>query len=164
MVDSGRSASDGPKAAPFADRASAARGSSGLLAVTSVPPEKPNQSADAAARSRSRLGQSIASFAANGFQVVSVNHATEIPGLQAIYGADLAFIAATKEGLFGSRYGPSFGSVFDACRQTRLCAVLNADVYLVRSRIAAVLERNPGQFYIARRADIVDYGESYVGT
>lgn len=95
---------------------------------------------------------------------MSVNHPTEIPGLQATYGDDLAFVAATKEGLFGNRYGPSFGSLFEACRQTRLCAVLNADVYLVRSRIAAVLERNPGKFYVARRADIVDYGESYVGT
>jgi hypothetical protein len=136
---------------------------SGLLAVTSVPPTRSNQSTEAAANRRSRLAQSLASFSTSGFQVVSVNHAAEIPKLQASYG-DLAFLTAAKDGLFTNRYGPSLGSVFDACRQARLCAVINADVYLVSSGIAAVLERNPGKFYVARRADIVDYGKPYVGT
>jgi hypothetical protein len=133
------------------------------LAVTSIPPARPNRSAEANARSQNRLARSVASFAANGFEVVSVNRAAEIPMLQGIYHG-VGFLEAIREGLFGDRYGPSFGSVFEASRQTRICAVLNADVYLVRSRIADVLERNPRTFYVARRADIVDYGKAYVGT
>ena len=132
-------------------------------AVTSIPPPRPNQSLEAIDRARSRLARSIASFSANGFQVVSVNHAAEIPALEGTYD-DVAFVTGTQEGLFRERYGPSFGSIFDTCRGTRLCAVLNADVYLVKGRITAMLEQNPGKFYVARRVDIVDYGEVYVGT
>lgn len=138
-------------------------GSATALALTSVPPAKANQSEEANARSRARLGRSLESFVANGFKVVSVNRAAEIPLLEGAYGA-LAFVEATRTGLFGDRYGPSLGSIFDACRKSRLCAVLNADVYLVKSRIAETVERNPRKFYVARRADIVDYGGAYIGT
>src|SRR5262249_42292748 len=128
-----------------------------------IPPPRPQHSQEARERTTTRLARSIASFRANGFDVVSVNRAAEIPALRQAFGG-IGFVEATRQGLFGDRYGPSFGPVFDACRQRPLCAVLNADVYLVRSRIGDALARNPRRFYVARRADIVDYGAAYVGT
>lgn len=129
-----------------------------LALVTSIPPTRPLPD-----ERRRDIALSIRSFEANGFSVTSINRAAEIEGLGVSF-PSVAFVDSERfDGIFKGSYGPSLGAIFDVCRRTELCGIVNADVYMIDGRIVDVLRQNPNTFYVARRVDVERFGGEIIG-
>lgn len=133
-----------------------------LLLVTSIPPRFGGEDER---RQLSRAGltiaDAVASFEAAGFRVVSVNREGEKAGIHGYPTVEI--IEVPPGGLFPNKYGPSFGQIL-ATFGDGPGAVVNADIYMVKSDVAKVLRERPGTVLIARRLDVATQAKGVVGT
>ncbi len=137
-------------------------GQQDMLLCTSIPPRF---GGDDEARQLSRAGltiaDAIASFEASGFRVVSVNRQGEAAGIRSFPTVEIREVP--PGGLFPNKYGPNFGQIL-AQFGTEPGAVVNADIYLVKSDVADVLRTRPGTVLFARRLDVATAATGVVGT
>jgi hypothetical protein len=124
--------------------------------VTSIPPL-------AGGREPSLLLDAIRSFETNGFDVISVNRPAEIAALRPVF-TNTSFVPADEgDAIFPGRYGPTIRSVFSACAGHDSCAIVNADILMLRSDIRERMEQHPQTFLAAHRLDIDRVGGEIVG-
>lgn len=133
-----------------------------LMLCTSIPPRFGGEDE---ARQLARVGLSIAdavaSFEAAGFHVVSVNREGEAAGIRGFPTVEIREVP--PGGLFPGKYGPNFGQIL-AEFGDEPGAVVNADIYMVKSDVASVLRTRPGTVLIARRLDVATAAAGVIGT
>ncbi|SHF78472.1 hypothetical protein SAMN02745157_2997 [Kaistia soli DSM 19436] len=137
-------------------------GATEMLLCTSIPPRFGGEDE---ARQLSRAGltiaDAIASFEAASFRVVSVNRQGEAAGIRGFPTVEIREVP--PGGLFPNKYGPNFGQIFEQFSDDP-GAIVNADIYMVKSDIASVLATRPGTVLIARRLDVATAATGVVGT
>lgn len=132
------------------------------ILITSIPPRRGD--ADEA-RQMNRAGVSmagaVASFEANGFRVVSVNREGEAAGISGFPTVEIREVP--PGGVYPHKYGPNFGQIL-AEFGDEAGAIVNADIYMAKSNIAAVVREQAGIVLIARRLDVSASARGVVGT
>ncbi len=106
--------------------------------------------------------RALDSFAQNGFTPVSVNWPDEIDAIAARF-PDTHCVTASPERIFVGRYGPSLGAAFSAAGDSEICAVINADIYMVPSNIRNLVTARPDAFFVAHRLDVGKIGGDALG-
>lgn len=133
-----------------------------VLLVTSIPPRfGGTDEARQLARVGLTMADAVASFAANGFRVVSINRDGEAAGIQG-YPA-VAIREVPPGGIFPNKYGPNFGQLL-ATFGAGPGAIVNADIFMLGSDVARVLAERPGTVLFGRRLDVSTSGSSVIGT
>ena len=133
-----------------------------LVLVTSIPPRF---GGDDEARQLARVGltiaDAVASFEANGFRVVSVNREGEAAGIKGYPSVEIREVP--PGGVYPNKYGPNFEQLL-ATFGDAPGAIVNADICMLRSDVAAVIASRPDTVLFARRLDVASSAASVIGT
>lgn len=129
------------------------------VVVTSIPPRA---IAAPHGEDAERVFSALRSFAANGYDIVSVRRQAEPePCLGEL---SIRHFAGTDEGFFARRYGPSFRDIFRYARNGPVDAILNSDVFMVPCDAKNVMLTQERTIVAARRIDVDRLGGEFEGT
>lgn len=133
-----------------------------LVLVTSIPPRFGGSDE---ARQLARVGLSIAdavaSFEANGFRVVSINRQGEAAGIKGYPSVEI--VEVPPGGVYPNKYGPNFEQLL-AFFGDAPGAIVNADIFMLASDVAAVIAAQPDKVLLARRLDVSSEASSVIGS
>ena len=133
-----------------------------MMLATSIPPRfGGSDEARQLSRTGLTIADAIASFEAAGFHVVSVNREGEKAGIHGYPTVEIREVP--PGGIFPKKYGPNFGQILAQFGDAP-GAIVNADIYMVKSNVASVLRERPGTVLVARRLDVATAAAGVVGT
>lgn len=137
-------------------------GAERLVLVTSIPPRfGGSDEARQLARVGLSIADAIASFETNGFRVVSINRQGEAAGIKGYPSVEI--VEVPPGGIYPNKYGPNFEQLL-AYFGDAPGAIVNADIFMLASDVAAVIETQPDKVLFARRLDVSSSASSVIGT
>ena len=129
-----------------------------MLLYTSIPPRFSRKSQDGEENGAEYLSACVNSWRENGFEPISINRPDEVKAI-----AELGLLevraASMAEAIWPNRYGPSLGCLFDALPRDDKIAIINADIFMLRSNLSGLLRKADDRTIVAaRRSDVGHLG------